>query len=134
MTENFEKDEFYIKLTGKANIPERLNLGENYEIHAKGSITKEDKEDGFNGTRLITAKFEPVVIEIKDNLGKSIKAKDPRRNSQKIRSFLFKLYADEGYVEDFDSVYDAATLEIMSYMPQILRAAIKRVNKEGGDN
>ena len=106
MSENFEKEEYYIKISGKANIPERLNLSENYEILAKGTITKEESEDANNGTKLITARFEPITIDIISSLGKKIKAKDTRKESQKLRSKLFMVHQETpDLIVDFDIWY-----------------------------
>jgi len=123
------QDTYFINLKGKANIPETLEIGHNYEVKAQGSVTQKKEDDNFDGGNNVSFKFEPVTIEIINHLGKSIKAKDPRKNSQKIRTYLFKLYSDEGYVEAFDDVYDAATQEILMMMPGLLRQAIKRLNK-----
>lgn len=118
---------YYIALRGKSNIPDKLEIGKNYSITADCSITQSKVDDNHDGTVNVTFKAEPMTIEITKNNGEIIRAKDPRRNSQKIRNYLFKLYADEGVVEDFSAVYDAATLEILSLMPQILRGAVKRL-------
>lgn len=118
---------YFIALRGNANISECLEIGKNYRIVSEGSITEKKEVDNFDGTKNTTFRFEPVVIEIKDELGTTIRARDPRKNSQKIRSFLFKIYSDEGYTEDFDSFYDAATQEILSTMPAIARQAHKRL-------
>lgn len=121
---------YYIKLQGKANIPQALSIGHNFKITADTSIVSESKEDNEDGTFSITYKAVPVTIEIEKDNGEVVKAKDPRKNSQKIRNWLFKDYAREGYVEDFDQVYDAFTLEVMSRTPDLLAQAIKRLNEK----
>lgn len=123
-------DTYFIKINGTANIPETLEMGKNYRISTEGSVTQKKEDDNFDGSSNVTFKFEPINVSITDKLGKTIKAADPRRNSQKIRAYLFKIYADEGLVEAFDDVYDAATIEICSLMPQILRSAIKRIENK----
>ena len=121
------KNNSVLKLQGKAEIPENLEIGTNYEVHIKGSITAVTESDNNDGSHTLYHKFEPVFVEVITEMGKSIKAKDPRRNSAKIRNYLFKAYFNEGYTEDFDSVYDAFTLEVMLMTPQLLRGAIKRL-------
>ena len=120
---------YYIKVTGKANIPEALSIGHNWKIECDCSIVSEQKSDLENGEFSVTYRAVPVTINIIKDNGEVVRAKDPRKNSQKIRNYLFKLYADEGHVEDFDSVYDAFTQEVMFMSPQLLRQAIKRLEK-----
>lgn len=121
---------YYIKIQGKANIPKSLSIGHNFKITSDCSIVSESKEDNADGTFSIVYKAVPVTVEIERDNGEVVKAADPRKNSQKIRNYLFKQYANEGYTEDFDQVYDAFTLEVMSMTPTLLREAIKRVNNE----
>jgi hypothetical protein len=120
---------YYAKIIGKVNIPVPLSIGHNFKLTADCSITSESKEDNENGEFSVTYKLVPITAEIVKDNGETIKAKDPRKNSQKIRAFLFKCYASEGYTEDFDLVYDAFTQEVMSMSPMLLREAIKRLNK-----
>lgn len=120
---------YYIKISGSANIPEPLIIDTNYLISTNCSITSSTTSTNDDGTFSVTYKAVPITCEVLKSNGEIVRAKDPRRNSQKIRNFLFKEYANEGFTEDFDSVYDAFTLEVMLLTPQLLRAAIKRLNK-----
>lgn len=123
-------DTHFIKLAGKANIPEPLDIDTNYRVAADCSITQVRRDSNENGEYNVTYKAEPMTVEILKSNGEVIKAKDPRRNSQKIRNYLFKHYAEEGFVENFDEVYDAFTLEVFIETPVLLRRAIKRMNHE----
>lgn len=120
---------YYIKLQGKANIPKALFIGHNFKITSDCSIVSESKEDNEDGTFSVIYKAVPVTIEIERDNGEVVRAKDPRKNSQKIRNYLFKEYSNEGFVEPFDDVYDAFTLEVMFMTPQLLRGAVSRLNK-----
>lgn len=120
---------YFIKLTGKANIPEKLEVDKNYHIACDCSITQEQRDSNENGTYDVTFKAQPITVEILKDNGSVIKAKDPRKNSQKMRNYLFKIYHDEGYTEDFDEVYDAFSWEVMGMTPSLLRNAIKRLQK-----
>lgn len=120
-------DTYYIKLQGKANIAEPLSIGHNFHIDADCSITGENKTDNEDGTFSVTWKAEPVTVTVTKDNGEKIKAKDTRRNSQKIRNFLWKLHEQEGYGEDFERVYDEATWIILRDMPITLREAIKKI-------
>jgi len=119
---------YYAKINGKVNIPSSLSIGHNYRLTADCSITSEAKDDNEDGTYSITYKLEPVTAEISKDNGVLVRARDPRKNSQKIRNYLFKVYHDEGYCEDFDLVYDAFSKEVMSMTPGLLKEAIKRLN------
>ncbi len=130
-------DTYFIKLQGKANIPEPLYVGHNFKVVADCSITQEQKDDNEDGTFSITYKAQPVTCEIFQDNGPTIKAADPRRNSVKVRNMLWKeFFNDTGGAEDFDRVYDEATWVILSMMPQIYREAIKRLSnrKDGKGN
>jgi hypothetical protein len=120
---------YYVKIQGKANIPTPLHIGHNFLLSADCSVTSETRSDNENGEFDVVFKVEPITVEIKKDNGEIVKAKDPRKNSQKIRNYLFKCYYTEGYTEDFDSVYDAFTLEVMAMTPGLLREAVKRLQK-----
>jgi len=122
-------DTYYIKINGKANIEKPLIIDQSYKVVADCSITEDRKNSNEDGTFSITFKAEPLTVEIVDTNGKVLKAKDPHRNSQKIRNYLFKLYTMEGYTEPFDDVYDMFTQEVMSVSPQLLKSAIARLNQ-----
>lgn len=122
-----ENEIYYVKIQGKANIPERLAIGHNYRLTADCSISSEQRIDNDNGTFDVVFKVEPVTVEIGRDNGTTVKARDPRKNSQKMRNYLFKIYHEEGYAEDFDRVYDMFTHEVMGATPGLLRSAIKRL-------
>lgn len=120
-------ENYFIKIQGKANVPSRVEIGHNYKLVCDCSVTQEQRVDNDDGTFDVIAKVEPITIEISKDNGEVIKAKDPRKNSQKMRNYLFKIYHEEGFIEDFDRVYDAFTYEVMGMTPGLLRNAIKRV-------
>ncbi len=119
---------YFLKIQGKCNIPIPLHIGHNYKIVADCSVTQEQKDDAENGTYDITYKIVPITAEVSVNNGPVIKAKDPRKNSVKVRNMLWKQYFNEGGIDDFDRVYDEATWFILSMMPQIYQEAIKRIH------
>ena len=126
--ENENQNNYFIKLQGRANIPEPLIIDQNYHIAADCSVVQEKKDSNENGSYDITFHANPVTVEILKANGAIIRAKDPRRNSAKLRNYLFKCYANEGYTEDFSSVYDEFTLVVMSRTPEMLLETIKRLN------
>lgn len=125
-----DKNTYFIKLSGKANIPVALSIGHNFKITSDCSITQEQRDDNEAGGLDITYKAVPVTVEILSNNGPVIKAKDPRKNSAKVRNLLWKQHFNEGGVEDFDRVYDEATWVILAMIPQIYRDAIKRLENK----
>lgn len=120
---------YFIKLQGKANIPIPLGIGHNYKVTSDCSITEEKRVDNEDGTFDVIYKAQPVTCEVGVDNGPTIKAKDPRRNSAKIRNMLWKEHFNEGGIEDFDRLYDEATWVIISMILLIYREAVKRLNK-----
>ena len=119
-----------LKLKGNAELPNELEVDDNYHISMEGSITGYKFESNDNGTADKIYDFKPVLIELLTPKGKTLKTKDPRKNSVKIRNYLFKIYVAEGYTEPFDDVYDAFCWEVMGNTPNLLREAVKRINGE----
>lgn len=122
-------DTYFIKLQGKANIPTGLEIDKNYKITADCSITQEKRDTNEDGSYSITYKAEPLTVEIENDNGKIVKARDPRKNSVKFRNYLFKIYTEEGVTEPFDEVYAATVLEALTVMPVLMRGALKRLEK-----
>ncbi len=122
-------DTYFIKLKGKANIAEPLEIDKSYKVVIDCSVTEDRKNSNEDGTYNVTFLAEAHTIEAVTPQGKVLKAKDPHRNSQKIRNYLFKLYTMEGYTEPFDECYDMFTQEVMSVSPQLLKSAIQRLNQ-----
>lgn len=124
-------EEYYIRLSGKANIPEPLEMGKNYKITADCSILSENIVDDQGGTKQKTYKAVPVTCEIVADNGKTIKAKDKRRISQTMRNYLFKLHADSNAViYPFDEVYEKVSYKAMSMYPSILREVVKELEEK----
>ena len=98
-------DDYFIKLTGKGNIPIELEIGHNYEVRAQGTITSLTESDKDDGTHSIYYKFEPVVIDVVNDLGESIRAKDTRSMSQLFRARMWKHYKDNPDGMEFDDWY-----------------------------
>lgn len=124
------RDDLVLKLSGKVEIPSELEIGHNYALNIKCSVTAITEADRFDGGRIKYYKIEPVFIDLITEIGKTITAKDPRKNSAKIRNLLWKEHFTEGGIEDFNKVYDEATWVILSMIPQIYRDAIKRLENK----
>ena len=98
-------NEHILKLTGKCNLPESLELSNNYKVEVEGSITSVTDHDNHDGTADRVYKFEPVLVKIIDDKGKSIKAKDTRSESQKLRAILYRQFEEDAAEMDFDQFY-----------------------------
>lgn len=100
---------YYVKINGKANIPERLEIGHNFKLTSDCSVTQEQKVDNNDGSFDVIFKLEPVTVSIEQDNGKTVKAKDPRKNSQKVRNTLYREWSFLNVPIDFDTFYDACT-------------------------
>lgn len=115
MTEREEKvNEFILRLVGTVNIPEPVKRGNDYKVSLEGSITDKHEKDRDDGTIDEIFTFRPHLGEIMDDKGKKIKAKDRRRNSQKLRAMIFYLYGESGDTRDFEEFYDAFMLKLLA--------------------
>ena len=109
-------NDYIIKLTGKASLPEALDIGHNYTVKIQGSITAKTETDRFDGGRIYYYRFEPVIVEVITETGKTIRARDTRRASQRLRSAIWKLWQDKQINREFDEYYE-----------EIMRKLIKQV-------
>jgi hypothetical protein len=121
---------YYLKIQGKVNVPEKVSIGHNYKLTADCSVVSESKEDNEDGTFSVISKIVPITVEVTKDNGETIKCRDPRRNSVKLRNYLFKEYSNEGVIYDFDDVYDEFTLTVMSHLPTLLLETIKRLESK----
>jgi hypothetical protein len=121
---------FYLKIAGKVNIPTRLEIGHNYKLVADCSITSETRIDNDNGEFDVVFKVEPITCEISKDNGAVIKAKDPRKNSQKFRNYLYKLWMEDGCIYPFDEIYEQVIYDAMAITPNLLRTIIKRMDEK----
>ncbi len=124
------ENKYYLKIAGKVNIPRRVEIGHNYKLVADCSITSETKIDNDNGEFDIVFMVEPITAEIQKDNGEVIKAKDPRRNSQKFRNYLYKLWNEDGCIYPFEEVYEQVIYDAMGVMPNFLRSVIKRMDEK----
>jgi hypothetical protein len=129
------RNDHVLKLTGKAELPNSLEIGTNYEVKIKGSITSLTEADKFDGTHVIYYKFEPVLIEVINEIGKTLKLKDKRRVSQKIRNMAWKEFdslppTEMGEYHEFEDVYEELGYVIMSKMGSLIKEALHRMENK----
>lgn len=79
-------NEHTIKLSGKVNLLEPLEMGKNYTITMSGDITTTTDTDNQDGTMNRTYKFEPLTAHLISENGDIVKLKDLKKLSQKLRA------------------------------------------------
>ena len=122
---------YFLRLIGKVNIPEPLNVDTNYSIACNCSITQERRDSNQDGSYNITFKAEPLTAEILKSNGEIIKAKDPRRVSEMFRKLCWKEWHNgRGAIYDFQDVYEKVGYIAMSRMPELVEEAIKQIEEE----
>lgn len=108
MTKDPDKqDNYLIKFSGKgASIPEPLSIGKNYKVTIEGTVSGHDERDENDGSYTHYYRLEPVRVELVDDAGHSIKAKDTRSVSQRTRAWFFKAWANIGADYTFDELWE----------------------------
>lgn len=110
----------YIKLQGKAELPAPLHMGENYDVTLSGSVIKTSDHDNQDGTVNREYVFKPIKMEVVNELGESIKAKDTRSNSQLLRSLLWKKWVNAASSIPFEDWYAKFTYGVMRDIDELI--------------
>ena|SRR3990167_5746658 len=100
------ENEYYVRLSGKANIPEPLEIGRNYKLITSGTITSFTESDLNDGRHVIYYKYAPILVELVDDLGESIRAKDTRSLSSLFRARMWKWWSNSPQGLEFDQFYE----------------------------
>lgn len=114
-----EINSYILKLTGKSELPKELSIGHNFEVLAQGSVTKEELHDNEDGTANKVYTFRPITIEIKKELGESLKLKDTRSSSQLFRARLWKQWQNAKSNLSFDDWYNNLMMKLISNADEI---------------
>lgn len=126
-----EINEHIIRIIGKSSIEKPLNLGEGYEVNLKGEITAITRHDNEDNTEDVEYKFVPKIAEIKTELGETIKVKDLRKMSQKIRGVAFKFWeANPKDPRDNEKAYEDFCKIILFRAEDIYEEALKYHNEK----
>lgn len=103
-------DSYALKVTWKVELSQELKIDTNYRIAIEWSIVNESTSPNHDGTLSKTYSLRPIHVLVHDKLWDTIKAKDIRKNSEKLRSKL-KFDWDKGIwwtkYKEFDDAYDA---------------------------
>lgn len=100
---------YILKIQGKVEIPSELTAGHNYKVTIEGAVPSFEMSDNENGTFDITYKLKPIKVELINELGVTLKAKDPRSNSNKARSQALAYHLEKCTNVDFEVFYDAVS-------------------------
>jgi hypothetical protein len=116
-------DSYSLKITWKVELWQELKIDTNYNLAVQGSIVNESHSPNHDWTLSKTYSLKPVHVLISDELWDTIKAKDPRSNSVKLRSLL--KYKWDNWLawishKEFDDFYDSFYREIYDKMDYLL--------------
>lgn len=102
-------DSFALKITWKVELSAPLEIDKNYSVWVLWSLVNISTSPNHDWTHSHTYSLKPVNVLVHNELGDTIKAKDPRRNSEKLRSKL-KYDWDRWLIgtkyKEFDDCYD----------------------------
>ena len=114
------KNNLFIKLAGKAEVPKELEIGKNYEIKIQGTVTSMTESDNENGSHSIYYRVEPVLVELVTDKGESIKARDTRSSSQLFRARLWKQWQNASSDLSFDDWYSRLMVQLIQRTEEIV--------------
>lgn len=99
-----------LKINRNAELPESLEIGNDYKFVVNGSVTGISKDDNDDGSFTFTYKVGLRDVEVINKTGKTIVSKDTRRQSQKLRSQITIMGLD----------YDDTMNKIRHFLPEII--------------
>lgn len=115
-----------IKLTGKAELPKEVDIGQNYDVALSGSITHKTYADNDDGSCDAIYTFKPVKVEVLNPLGERIKAKDTRSKSQIFRAVLRKRWIDTGSPLTQEEFYEKIMNNLIHNADEIVAVYLER--------
>jgi hypothetical protein len=115
-----EKDSHILKFSGKAELPEAVEVGNNYELTSTGSIIAQTKSDNHDGSFTYTYTFKPVLAQITSNKGQSLRLRDSRSTSQILRSLLWKKWVNSASQITFEDFYEKFVFGVMRDCEELL--------------
>lgn len=129
MTERQIKD-YVLKISGKVSLLEPIEIDNNYRVEIEGSVISEKDKSEEDGTFIRYYEFRPIVVKLLDNIGKTIKAKDPRSFSQKFRAIIKFDWDQSGESYEFERVYEVIYKYLISHHQELFDLAIKTLKEE----
>lgn len=89
-------NEYVFALSGKASIPEPLEMDSAYSVLVDCEVVGQSDESNQDGTvdRIFKAKFIRAIVA--DSHGKSTKTRDARKKSQQMRAVIRQEWKEKG--------------------------------------
>jgi hypothetical protein len=109
-----------LKLTGKSELPEAVEIGSNYNIALSGSITAIAEHDNNDGSADKIYTFKPIKMEVLTPTGKTLTLKDTRSNSQLLRSMLYAKWKNAASNISFEDAYSKFVHGVMRDMDELV--------------
>lgn len=118
-------NERILKITGSACLEKGLEFGKEYRlalIAETNKISTVNREDGTHDIIYSAKLINAAILGEKE----TIKTKDKKRRSQKMRSALYLVWQEEGAQGEFDDFYDK-TMAVLNYnIADIYNQFVKR--------
>lgn len=111
------QDTQLLKLSWKFEIESEVKVDTNYSLGIQGTIVSSNKVSNQDGSYTFIHMFRPIRWVVSSEDWESIKAKDNRKNSQKLRSYLTYAWSQDskGY-NTSEEYYDAFYRQIYKNM------------------
>ena len=106
-------DNYILRLSGKAELPQDIEIGHNWHVSMEGSITSKTITDNENGSQSVTYLFKPIKVELLDDKGKMLKLKDTRSSSQLFRGSLYKNWLNSQCGKTYDEWYQNGMIKMI---------------------
>ncbi|HRF69807.1 MAG TPA: hypothetical protein PKV66_00085 [Candidatus Pelethenecus sp.] len=117
-----------LKISGSVEIPQALTSGFNYKVTIDGAVPKIEMVDNENGSFDVIYKMKPIRVELVNELGETLKAKDPRSNATKARAQAIAIYNDKRPNTDEETFYNAISAVQRGMANDIAEQVIKQNN------
>lgn len=114
-----KRNTLVLRLSGKAELPSELKIGFNYLVHLQGTITALTESDNNDGSHTFYYKFQPILVELITETGETLKLKDARSLSQRLRACFWKDWQDENVNCEFEDFYARLMQELIKEHKQI---------------
>jgi len=116
-------NEYILKISSAGIcIPEPMKQSHRYQIKTEIDITNLESKDNQDGTYdLIHKTRQAGQVEIMDELGKVVQARDKKSVSRSIHGAIWHYHNEHGENEDFDNYYYRIGKKMASYMPEIIK-------------
>jgi hypothetical protein len=109
-----------IKISNSAEIPEPIELDHTYQILLEGDCKDIKKSSNDDGSHTYTYNVKLLTAEIEDSRGRTLKIKDKKRQSQKLRQQIEFTRIESGSPLSSEEYYD----KVMTAVRHNLQAII----------